>query len=511
MTAEDWSPTPAGEAYSPPGSVNRPRHVTHRGQYRWAQVSINSPYITRLREPGAAIALLTVATAVGSAALACVPSGGLGLLIVALLAVQVLVLTRGRPAAQAQIIMGAVCLTRILVIGGVEVEVSLLAALIFAPGLFAAWRRQRIPRPIAVGALLLLCGQAAAATGAMNVMTAALGVLRWALVLNLALAVYATIASGAATLSRYAMTLTVAGGIVAGIGWLQVIGVYLPLIGEPYTSLPDSTFGYYSNYANFIAIAAIVAIGVVMEGARGRRYGQMSLAVICAIACGTQLIVAASRGALILASIAVVVLVAASVNYPGRLFARSVGLAAIAGLLYWATPPDKITAAVARFFEVQSGDVVRYSLQHVGLDLAQNHPLGLGWGGFRELTTSGAIQVLQPLAHAHNTFTQIALDGGWASIAGYGLMVAYSLLSGLKSIRRYGGARLPVVFFAALVGALVQQWNDVFLFELGSMMVLMLLIVGSVGPSAVTAPELSLHFSAVDVGHPAAGLSRNRP
>ncbi|WP_250037913.1 O-antigen ligase family protein [Paractinoplanes maris] len=406
------------------------------------------------------------------------PLTGVAALIVGLIFAHIFVLTHNRHVLLAQVAMAATCVTREVTILGIQVELSLLVLLLFAPPLASRWWRTTVPRPMKVGALLLLAGHALAVTQSVDPVIAVLGFIRWALVLNWGLAVYATITTGGvAVLRRYGVTVTVLGAVVATIGWLQSAAIYLPQVGPPFADHPDSTFGYYSNYANFIAVSFVIGFGIILESVRIRQPSLLALSLLCVGITLSQVVAAASRGALLLAAVGAAVLVAASVSHPGRLVRRIGGVAAAVATAYFLLPAETVATTLTRFSEDQGGDIVRYSLQDIGLNLARSHPFGLGWGGFREMAASGAIHTMQPLAHVHNLFTQIALDGGWLAAAGFLLLSGYSVLVPLFSKLRGMGAPMHGLFVAALIGQLAQGLNDYFFFETGSLMAFVLVIV----------------------------------
>ena len=400
---------------------------------------------------------------------------------VAALALAIGALSRPRLALYGVVVIA--CVTRDLDVLGLQLDLASAGLLIFAPALKKTWTIREIPKAFRYTAAFIVLGHLFSAFDSMSVDSALWGATRWLLVLNWATALYVYFATGGQReLRRAATGVALVGGVVAAVGWMQMRGMYLPFIGAPYADRPDSTFGYYSNYANFVAIAAVIAFGITLEWLRQRRLGIALVTFGCFGIAAYEVVAAASRGAVILALTALGALVALTIRRPGRTVTYSISIAAGAALLYAVIPAEVLSELLDRFDSTQGGDRVRYALEGAGQLMLQQHPLGIGFESFAIYTRMGLPGATVALAHAHDLYVQVGLDGGWLGLAGFVLIAGVALWRGTVAGLVSGGSATQGLFAVVLLGSLVQGVNDYFFFETGSLLYFVLLIVGASAP-----------------------------
>ncbi|MGP1666309.1 MAG: O-antigen ligase family protein, partial [Rhodanobacter sp.] len=391
----------------------------------------------------------------------------------ALLLVGTTLLATSRPivAVYAPLVVG--CVTYQTSVSGINVDVLTALLLALAIPLWRNWSRDDIPVWLFRGALLVVAGGAFSLFGAVNTSLALWGTLRWILVLNWAFALFALVNSHRrAEVLRLATTISAISGAVAAIGFLQSRGVYLPLVGSAYSAgRPDSTFGYYSNYANFLALSSVIAIGCTAAWVGKRRLFMASLVAAAVAISSYEVVGAASRGAVLLGIIGLTGWVLLACFRPGRFITRIIALSA-AGIVFDALVPNEQKHFLMRRFEAtQDGDARRYALSQAGQHLLMDNALGIGFGNFKILTRQGP--------HAHNMYVQIGLDVGWVGLAGFLVMMAFAVWRGVVSGITSRGTALQGAFAAALVGYAAQGTFDYFFFETGSLLYFVALIVGA--------------------------------
>lgn len=368
--------------------------------------------------------------------------------------------------------------------GGLQVGSAEVALTLFAPAMMKAWRRGAFSRSVRVSAGLLVFGAALSSVFAETVSAAAWGAIRWALLLNAVLAGVSYLrGAGEAGMRQFAAAFAVLGGAVTALGWLQVHGHYT-IVGPAYNPpLPDSSFGYYSNYASFIASASVISFGMTLHMWRRNRPTLLLLMASCCALTGFGVIEATSRGAVALLAGGLLTILALRVGRPGQLVKTGTLLAVTAALVYALTPAELVQGLTTRFTTTQGGDNTRYVLQDAGRFLLSQHPQGIGFGNFESYVASGVVTADQALAHAHNLFIQTGLDDGWIGLLGFlGLSLLAILNGGLKGWRSRGDA-LQGVFAAALAGFLAQGLNDYFFFETGSLIVFGAILAGALALS----------------------------
>lgn len=398
-------------------------------------------------------------------------------LLIAAAALALVALSRPRIGLYATVVLAVV--DRTVALGGAVVELSVIALALFAPAFLLAWAGRVLPAPIRVGLGLVLAGSVLASLLAADAAAALVGTARWLLVANAVLAGVAAASRDRAVL-RHLLTVLLSMGVVAGgFGFLQAQGVHA-FVGEPYDEVVDSTFGYYSNFANFEAVVLVIALGLLSEAVRHRRPSAALLPLAALVGGAYSLVVTQSRGALILVAVGAVVLVLMRMRGLGTLLA---GLTAVGGLGWLSLallPAREIADYQQRFTAAQGGDTVRFQLQRGGWELLGAHPAGIGFDNFRLAAREGAIAADEALAHCHNLYAQVGLDLGWIGLTGFLLLVGGALVTAVR--HRAHPSPLPAVLGATLVGLLAQGWNDYFFFEPGSLIVFVVVVLGASVP-----------------------------
>lgn len=345
-----------------------------------------------------------------------------------------------------------------------------------------AWRA--LPPWIAVGGVALALGGFAASIAAIDRGSALWGAVRWLSVILIMFAAFNILRERRDASRRMIDIFTVSAVVVVGFAFAQKVGVYL-LVGAPYVSgQPDSFFGYYTVYAGYVAIAAVLATGellVALSARRGRRsllYGVALLWILVGVAIST------SRGGLLALGGGWFLLLAFNLRR-GPVFVRGVVILAIfVGAAYLATPPS----TVAKFEQRLSGSAVatrgedetRFALQKAGEEALAGHPFGLGYGNFPYYLRAHvrSMQIQMAFDHAHETPVQIGLDGGWLGLLGF--LTLWGCPIGLVMTRRgFGSSAVRAsACAAALGGFMAQGLFDYLFYEIAFLMFFVTLVWG---------------------------------
>ncbi|MFW2512321.1 O-antigen ligase family protein [Demequina sp. SO4-13] len=408
---------------------------------------------------------------------------GFVLVIGMIAAISAFVVTLKRPQIAPFIVIALAIYDKPFQVAGVTMTTSLAALALFAPIFFrAATARRVLPRYAEIGASGLLIGLLIASATAADGEAALIGTLQWLLVLNMILGVAALCANDSALVRRIALGFVVAGAVASVFAILQRQGIYF-IVGAPYSSdVFDSTFAYYSNFANFEALATVIGAGLAVYTFR-RSSAVWLLTVACTLLSALGVTLALSRGAALLVAVGLVVLLLKQGLRPARLIGGAIGIAVAGWLIWTVTPQDASQRFIARFSETQGGDSLRSLLQAGGTETLLQTPLGIGFDNFRSLIESGLISAPQALAHAHSTYIQMGLDGGWLGLAGFLILAVGAVLSALRSKDN----TVRITFGAALAGLLVQVTQDYFFLEPASLVFFGLLVAGAIAKSSTRA------------------------
>lgn len=356
-----------------------------------------------------------------------------------------------------------------IVLLGVKTGTVELALVAFAPALLLAARRAERPLLPVLAGVLLVAGSAVSAFSATNVALALWGAVRWALVVNLVLATTALLrAGGEREQARFTSWIVGIGVVVGVLGLLQQRGIYT-FVGPPYKFQPDSSFGYYTVYANFMAVCAVLAVGVATRGLARRAAAPVLLATGAAFVTLFALVGATSRGGLLALAVGLAALVLFRVRRPGSFLG---GAAVVTGGLlavYLALPRSMVDAVLERRLDSAGSDRIRGLLQQAGRALLLAHPEGIGYLNFQAAVTGSGVTVRRALEHAHELFVQVGLDAGWLGLAGFAAWVVGGLAPAVREGLRTRGHGYPAICGAAVLGYLAQGLGDYLFYETGSM------------------------------------------
>jgi O-antigen ligase len=365
-------------------------------------------------------------------------------------------------------------------IAGFSTGSSELLVLMLAILFTGSLRWAAIPVFMRLGGCALLLGSFLSITTATGDPTAALwGALRWTSVIVIAWAAFSLTADRRDALIWLLRIFVISGSLVALLALLQDNGIYT-FIGPPYSSgRVDSSFGYYTNYAGYMAIVLVLALAGVLDASHRRSfYGLVGFAA-SAVIVSIGLAISLSRGALLSAAVGIAVLAILKMQR-----ARTVAVLLSAILIVGITALLVLPAGTASTFEdrlvtTQGDDYTRHSLQEVGTHALASHPLGIGYGNFQPyVERRGGVPTA--LFHCHQTLVQIGLDAGWIGLLGFVVLV---FTPALAALRRIGG-EVPTISagcVAALMGLMAQGLNDYLFDELAFLIITMALVWGACG------------------------------
>ncbi len=370
--------------------------------------------------------------------------------------------------------------------------------LLIAIALVLVWRirANTIPAWVSVGGLSLVLGSFIAVIGADEKITALWGGVRWLgaiIVLFVALSILRDRRDAS---RRMADIFTGSAVVVVFFAFTQRAGIYA-IVGAPFTAgHPSSFFGYYTNYAGYVAIAAILATGEVLaalvahRAARAMIYGAALVFLLSGIA------ISASRGGLLALAAGWLTLLALNIRR-GSILGQAIMILAIFAVAgYLATPHSTIVTIQQRFaapLGSQTEDKERFALQEAGEQALVKYPAGLGFGNFPYYLRSNVrnAHIQQAFAHAQNTPVQVGLDAGWLGLVGFLILFIWPVGSVLA---RGGGGSSTVrasAFVAALGGFMAQGLYDYLFFELAFLIFFVALVWGTIHALSVDEWALS--------------------
>jgi O-antigen ligase len=339
-----------------------------------------------------------------------------------------------------------------------------------AIALVVAWRIKTkvIPPWLMFGTATLVLGSFVASIGAVDRGTALEGAVNW-LAASVVLVVALNVFRGQRDAARRMVDLFTGSAIVVVFfGFLQYAGIYI-VVGAPFSGLPSSFFGYYTNYAGYVALAATLATGealIALVERDRRRLAAYGFALVTMLA---GLSIATSRGGIVALAAGWLVLLVLNVRR-GSILGRAVAMLIIlAGAAYIATPASTVNTIVHRLSasDKRNGDdLERFALQAAGKRALVSHPFGLGYGNFSHYLNANArsATLRQTFFHAQNTPIQIGLDAGWIGLAGFMTLLLWPILSVLGSASAAASTVRASAFAAALGGMLAQGLYD-YLFD----------------------------------------------
>ena len=372
-------------------------------------------------------------------------------------------------------------------------EVSTNDVLLFSVAVILApkVRLRSLPPWLRFGAVAVVVGSGAAALLSADPAIAAYGCLRYTAAMVVLLAAVTLLPTRSDAVRRLGLLVSCAAvGVLVG-ALIQRAGIQAPPLGAPFSSdRLDSTFGYYTQYAGFMAIALVVAISGLWDAIQRSARLEVLVFASGAASAGAGLGLSLSRGALAGAAAGLLFLLILHTRRPSALIGVLMIGAVVVGGAWAVTPAPSRTAFVERLTSDQGGDTTRRTLQESGLQAATDMPFGLGFGNFPDYLEryDRSPEVSLPFFHAHRTPTQLALDAGWVGFVGFFLLLLTPLWLMLRRVCSGPVDSVGIGFSAALVVFLVQGWND-YLFHETAFVVLALVLAWASYTSALGVVE----------------------
>lgn len=359
--------------------------------------------------------------------------------------------------------------------------------------LVLVWRIRAVAIPawVAVGGFSLVLGSLVTAIGAADKTTALWGGVRWLSAIIVLCAALSVLRNQRDASRRMVDIFTGSAVVIIAFAFAQKAGIHV-IIGASYTAgHPSSFFGYYTNYAGYGAMAAVLAVGEVLaallahKNARATAYGAALIFILIGIA------ISVSRGGLLALGGGWLMLLVLNVRRGSILAQAIVILAIFIAAGYLATPRSTVVAIQQRFatpLGSQAGDKERFALQNAGELALERYPAGLGFGNFANYLRSHVrnIQIRQAFAHAQNTPVQIGLDAGWIGLAGFLMLFVWPI--GLVLTHSKGGPSTvrASAFAAALGGFMAQGLYDYLFFEVAFLIFFVAMVWGTIHALSVS-------------------------
>jgi hypothetical protein len=369
-------------------------------------------------------------------------------------------------------------------------------ALIFVVAVVLAVRIQvrRTPLWIFLAGAALVVGSALSAVQAQDPGSALWGGVRWLGVLLLLVDAFTLLHDTPDAGRRLVDIVTCSAIVVVLFGLLQDAGIYF-LVGAPFQAGNiQSFFSYYTNYAGFVAVVAVLASGEVLaalddrDTARAVAYAAVVVLMLLGVA------ISASRGGLLALGAGWAALLVLSLRR-GGLLVRVVALLAILAVAgYAATPSATRTRFIARFSSPlgsQTEDQQRFALQKLGEQALAKNPLGLGYNNFRFYLASHPVsEANQIFYHSHRLVVQVGLDAGWLGLAGFLALYLGAMASAIRA-GPWRGLR-NIACAAALTGFMAQGLFDYVLFDISMVAIFVVLVWGATRPPTMprTTPDV---------------------
>jgi hypothetical protein len=370
-------------------------------------------------------------------------------------------------------------------------------ALIFVVAVVLAARIElhRTPLWIFLAGSALVVGSALSAVHAHDAPSALWGAVRWLGVLLLMVDAFSLLHDRPDAGRKLVDIITCSAVVVVLFGLLQSAGIYY-LVGAPYQAgNVQSFFSYYTNYAGFVAVVAVLASGEVLaalderDSARAVAYGAVVVFMLLGVG------ISASRGGLLALGAGWAALLVLSVRRGGLLVRVVALLAVLAVAGFAATPSGTRTRFITRFSSPlgsQSEDQLRFALQKLGEHALAKNPLGIGYNNFRFYLANHPInQATQIFYHSHRLVVQVGLDTGWLGLAGFlglylGAMIAAIRAGPWRGLRNIACA-------AALTGLMAQGLFDYVFFDISLVAIFVALVWGATRPPALrrTSPDVA--------------------
>jgi hypothetical protein len=347
--------------------------------------------------------------------------------------------------------------------------------LIVSMALVLAWRIQwrAIPSWASVGGGALVLGSFVAAIGAHDQTAALWGAARWLGVILIMFAAFTVLRDRREASRRMIDIFTGSAVIVVAFAFAQKVGIYV-LVGAPYYSeKPDSFFGYYTNYAGYVAMAATLATGELLVALGERRRLRAAIYGVAVVLMLVGIAISTSRGGLLALGGGWFMLLALNVRRGSVLVQGAVILVVFALAAYVVTPrstvhviQERLTLTISH--SAGASDQTRFALQAAGERALERDPFGIGYNNFAGYLRGNIrnVNIRRTFFHAASTPVQIGLDAGWLGLAGFLMLWVWPI--GLVIVRGAGGfsAVRASAFAAALGGLMAQGLFDYLFYEI---------------------------------------------
>jgi hypothetical protein len=367
--------------------------------------------------------------------------------------------------------------------------------LVFGLSAVLVWRisARTIPTWAGVGGLAVILGSFVSAIDAFDPGEAIWGAARWTAVLIAFFAAF-SILRKRADAGRKLMDLWCGAAVIVTLGALAQKAGINAIVGPPFfADKVDSFFDYYTHYAAYVAMSALLATGEVvhcwtsLQTRRATIYSGILVFVLLGVA------VSLSRGALLSLGAGWLVLLVLAARRGPVLARVSIVLAVFVGAAVLATPSQTRVQFVQRFQTQESAagdDLQRAALQHAGLVALRHSPLGLGYGNFahyQSLHVHSAV-LTQNFFHSHRLPEQMGLDAGWLGGLGFLLLVLSPFALAMRAWARRIGTVRGAAYAAAMAGFLAQGMYDYMYDEIAFLILTLALVFGAwhelAGPGA---------------------------
>jgi hypothetical protein len=359
--------------------------------------------------------------------------------------------------------------------------------LIVAMAVVLIWRirAHAIPAWVSIGGLSVVVGSFLAVIDAYEPTSALWGGVRWLSAVVILFAALSILRSRRDASRRMVDIFTGSAIVVVVFAFAQSAGIYV-LVHASYTpGHASSFFGYYTNYADYVAIAAILATGEVLSALAGRHFERASIYGAAVVVIIVGLAISTSRGGLLAVGVGWLMLLVLNIRR-GSVLVQAVVMLMVLGAVGYAAIPSATVAKIEARFSKPLGsleeDKQRFAVEKAGERALERHPLGIGYANFSYYARAEAHsnQIHRLFAHAQNTPIQMGLDAGWLGGIGFLVLVLWPIGLVLRSGARGQSAIRASACAAALGGFLAQNLFDYMFYEIAFLIFILMLVWGTI-------------------------------
>lgn len=346
-------------------------------------------------------------------------------------------------------------------------------------------RARAIPAWVTVGGLSIVIGSFVAAINAREPSSALWGGLRWLAAVVILFAALSILRDRRDASRRMVDIFTGSAVVVVIFAFAQTAGIYVLVHASFATGHASSFFGYYTNYADYTAIAAVLATGEVLSALSSRRHDRAAIYCAAVVVILVGLAISTSRGGLLAVAVGWLMLLVLNLRR-GSVLAQAVVVLLVLGVVgYVAVPHSTITKIQERFSEPLGSlqeDKQRFAVEKAGEKALEQNPLGIGYANFSYYARAEihSNQIQEVFAHAQNTPIQMGLDAGWLGGAGFLILVLWPIGLVLTTRARGTSAIRASACAAALGGFLAQNLFDYMFYEIAFLLFVLVLVWGTI-------------------------------